>query len=206
MMGSSSSKVAGKAAAAAGRRQYPPTSSILNNASATSNVPGPQARAPPSAVRPKPRDAPPSMTKSEHIDLDGRDPQFGSKLRALGPAMPVTRARPQNSEVPTSSQPIAELQGGARNVFPSAGRSSAVTNPAIVVVNARERLGKAWEEERDALGRGSFAGRTMLSAGELAEVIRLRDEGILDGEIEQRMRLNRGLVGRLGIRGVFANV
>ena len=205
-MGSSSSKVAGKATAMAGRRKYPSTASILNNASATSNVPVSQATAPPSAVRPEPRDAPPSTTKSEHIDLDGRDPQFGSKLRALGPAMPVARARPQNSEAATSSQPLAWQQGVGQNIFPRTGGSPTITNPAIVVVNARERIGKAWEEERDALGRGSFAGRTMLNAGELAEVIRLRDEGIVDGEIEQRMRLNTGLVGRLGIRGVVANV
>lgn len=204
-MGSSSSKVAAKAAAEAGRRQYPSTSSILNSASSTSNAPEFQAKAPPSAVRPNPRDAPPTEIKSEHIDLDGRDPQFSSKLRALGPAMPVGDARPQHGALPTSSQPPLGQQGDGQNIFPSKAGSSGVVNPAIVIVNARERIGKIWEEERDALGKGSFSGRTMLSAGELAEVLQLRDEGMVDGDIEKKMRLSRGLVGRLGVRGVVAN-
>lgn len=204
-MGSSSSQVAGKAAAAAGRRQYPSTASILNNASSTSNAPGSHAPAPPSAVRPNPRHASPGDVKSEHIDLDGRDPQFSSKLRALGPAMPVAHARPQDSAFPTSSQPPLGQQAGGQIIFPGSGGQSNVMNPAIVVVNARERIGKVWEEERDALGRGSFAGRTMLNAGELADIIQMRDDGMVDGDIEKDMRLSRGLVGRLGVRGVVAN-
>jgi hypothetical protein len=205
-MGSSSSKVAGKAAAAAGRRQYPSTASILYNASSTSNPSGSQATTPPGAIRPNRRDAPLSEAKSEHVDLDGRDPQFSSKLRALGPAVPVAHAQPQEGAFPTSSQPPLGQQAGVQNIFPGTSKISGVTNPAIVVVNARERIGKLWEEERDALGRGSFAGRTMLCAGELSEIIQLRDDGMVDGEIEKKMRLRRGLVGRLGVRGVVANV
>jgi hypothetical protein len=203
-MGSSSSKVAGKAAAAAGRRQYPSTSSILNSATSTSNTPGSQASAPPGSVRPNPRNALPADGKSEHIDLDGRDPQFGSKLRALGPAMLVADAKPREAAFPTSSQPPVGQQG--RNIFPSkSGMAGGVTNPAIVIVQARDRIGKVWQEERDALGRGSFVGRTMLGAGEIADVIRMRDEGLQDGDIEKKMRLSHGLVGRLGVKGVVAN-
>ncbi len=204
-MGSSSSRVASKAAAAAGsRRQYPSTSSILNSASSTSNAPGSQPTAAPSAVRPNPRNAPPAESKTEHIDLDGRDPQFGSKLRALGPAMAVADARPADAAFPTSSQPPLGQQG--QNIFPSRSRDGGgVTNPAIVIVQARERIGNVWEEERDAYGRGSFVGRTLLGASEIADVIRMRDEGLADAEIEKKMRLSNGLVGRLGVRGVVAN-
>jgi hypothetical protein len=120
--------------------------------------------------------------------------------------MPVAHARPQDGSFPTSSQPPLGQQAGGQNIFPGTAGRSGVTNPAIVVVNARERIGKVWEEERDSLGRGSFAGRTMLSAGELAEIIQMRDDGIVDGEIEKKMRLSEGLVGRLGVRGVVTNV
>lgn len=203
-MGSSSSKVAGKAAAAAGRRQYPSTSSILNSATSTSNAPASQARAPPGSVRPNPRNAPPADAKSEHIDLDGRDPQFGSKLRALGPAVAVADAVPGEAAFPMNSQPPVGQQG--QNTFPSKGRGTGgAINPAIVVVQARERIGKVWQAERDALGRGSFAGRTLLGAGEIADVIRMRDEGSKGEEIEKKMRLNKGLVEKLGVRGVVAN-
>lgn len=75
-MGAGASKEAGKAAAAAGRRQYPSTSSILNQATSTSNAPS-QASRPfaPSQVHPDPQKAPPSEdSKSQHVELDGRDP------------------------------------------------------------------------------------------------------------------------------------
>lgn len=45
----------------------------------------------------------------------------------------------------------------------------------------------------------------MLNAGELADIIQMRDDGMVDGDIEKDMRLSRGLVGRLGVRGVVAN-
>ena len=203
-MGSSSSKVAGKIAAAGARRQYPSTSSILNSASSTSNAPGSQGTAATSTVRLGSRNAAPIESKAEHIDLDGRDPQFSSKLRALGPAMPVADAHPRDAAFPTSSQPPLGQQG--QNIFPSrGGGAGVVTNPAIVIVQARERISNVWEEERDALGKGSFAGRTLLGAGEIADVIRMRDEGLVDGDIERKMRLSKGLVGRLGVNGVVAN-
>lgn len=118
--------------------------------------------------------------------------------------MPVAHARPQDGSFPTSSQPPLGQQAGGQNIFPGTAGRSGVTNPAILVVNARERIGKIWEVEQNSLGRGSFAGRTMLSAGELAEVVRMRDGGVVDGEIEKQMRLRSGLVGRLGVRGVVA--
>lgn len=205
VMGSSSSKVASRAAGAAGRRQYPSTSSILNSTKSTANAPSGSNPPPPAAqVRPSPRAEPPSSTKSEHVDLDARDPHFGSALRRAGIARRVpTHSSSPESTFPTSSVPRAAQQSPGQQVFPSASPS---TNPAIAVVQARDRIAKRFEEESEGLGRGSFQGRTLLSAKEIKEALRLRDEGRKSPEeVEKQMRLRSGILRTLGAQGVVGN-
>ena len=204
-MGSQSSKVASKAAGAAGRRQYPSTSSILNSAKSTANAPSTTSPAPqPASVHPSPEAEPPSSTRSEHIDLDARDPQFGSALRSAG----IARRVPQHSAsreatFPTSSMPPAAQQSPGQQVFPS---SSPKTNPAIAIVQARDRINKLFEEESENLGRPSFQGRTLLSAKEIKEALRLRDGGGRSPEeVEKQMRLKSGIISKLGPQGVVGN-
>ena len=204
-MGSQASKVASKAAGAAGRRQYPSTSSILNSAKSTANAPSvanPQPQS--AAVHPSPQVEPPSSTRSEHIELDARDPQFGSALQRAG----IARRVPQHSAskenaFPTSSMPPAAQQSPGQQVFPS---SSPSTNPAIAIVQARDSIAKRFEEESESLGRGSFQGRTLITAREIKEALRLRDEGGKSaGEVEKQMRLKAGIISQLGPPGVVGN-
>ena len=208
LMGSSSSKVAGKAAGAVGRRQYPSSSSILNSAISTSPAPSAQATsAAPvgqsltsSRVRPEPFSAPPSGTRSEHIDLDGRDPDFGSKLSRLGPAVSVGHAKPGQQAFPTSSRPPLGQQG--KNIFPT---QDAKHNPSLLVVQARGQTGKKWEEEQDDMGKSTFEGRTLISAKEIRDVLEMRGRGMESGDIEKQLRLKRGIVERLGAKEAIAN-
>jgi len=206
-MGSSASKVAGKAAGAAGRRrQYPSTSSLLNSASSTADGPPATMNAPPPStsttsarVPPNQAAAPPAETRSKHIDLDGRDPHFGSALRRLGPARSAHQTRPNEDAFPTSSQP---MQLG-KNIFPSGAPGS---NPALTLVRARDRIGRQWEEENTSWGRSSFSGRTLISAKDIAEALRLRDEvGKRSQEVEKQMRLKPGVLESLAARGVVTN-
>ncbi|KAG9783888.1 hypothetical protein KCU88_g2905, partial [Aureobasidium melanogenum] len=200
-MGSSSSKVAGRAAGAA-RRQYPSTSSITNTgASTTPNIqPRPEPQSSPSAqVHPDPTVSPPAETRSEHVELDGRDPQFDSALRKIGPAKAPTswNGRPVEDAFPTSSQP---MQPG-RNIFPSSAQ-----NPAITLVEARESINKRWEEELDNQGKRAFTGRTLVTAKDIKEVLTLRDEvGKPSSEIEKQMQLKPGILDQLIPKRVVAN-
>ncbi|EXJ79369.1 hypothetical protein A1O3_08871 [Capronia epimyces CBS 606.96] len=205
-MGSSSSKVAGRAAGAA-RRQYPSTSSITNTGPSTSNAPlkstnPAPAPAPAPAqvqVRPSPAASPPAAERSEQIDLDGRDPQFDSVLRSLGPAKPASTSedRPVEDAFPTSSQPMQQ----GRNIFPTSAQ-----NPAIMLVQARERINRRWESELDNQGRRGFAGRTVVSAKDVKEALALRDEaGKSSSEIETQLSLKPGILDQLVPRRVVAN-
>lgn len=201
-MGAGASKQAGKAAAAAGRRQYPSSSSILNSATSTSNAPSQTARPnAPSQVHPNPQTSPPTDTKAPHVDLDGRDPQFGASLRRLGPAISVEKAAPHDAAFPTSSQPPLGQQG--QNIFPSGARSS---NPALKIVSARERIASTYEEELEGLGRRSFPGRTLLPAKEIKDILRMRDSGVATSDIEKQMRLRPGILKQLVQPGVYTNV
>lgn len=202
-MGAGASKEAAKAAGAAGRRQYPSSSSILNNATSTSNAPGQSIRPnAPSQVHPNPETSPPSETKDPHIDLDGRDPQFGSALKKLGPAISVERAAPHQAAFPTSSQPPLGQQG--QNIFPS---SNPATNPSLMIVKARERINQQFDDEAESLGRASFTGRTLMSAKDIREALKMRDQGGMSAEeIEKQLRLKSGILSRLGKPGVFGNV
>lgn len=202
-MGSGASKQAGKAAAAAGRRQYPSSSSILNNATSTTNAPSQSTRPfAPSQVHPNPQAAPPTETKEAHVDLDGRDPQFGSALRQLGPAISVERAAPDKAAFPTSSQPPLGQQG--QNIFPTNVPSK---NSGLAVVQTRDRIAQQYEQELEGLGRSSFAGRTLVSAKDIKEILRMRQLGGMPTEaIEKQMRLQPGILKQLAKPGVFANV
>lgn len=203
-MGSSSSKVASKAAGAASRRQYPSTSSLLTSTTSTShspsstNAPSHSAKVSASSqVHPDPAAHPPSDQKSEHIDLDGRDPHFGSALRKIGVAKPVSETRPHEDAFPTSSQPM----NSGQNIFPSS-----TDNPAMLLVHAREKFGKQFEVEMDGRGRAGFPGRTLLSAKEIKEVFTLRDDGAKSPQqIEKELRLKTGILDHLAPKDVVAN-
>lgn len=210
-MGASASKQAGNVAAAAGRRQYPSSSSILNNATSTANAPGslttnapPQAGKPfaPSQVHPDPQTSPATDTKEAHIDLDGRDPQFGAALQRLGPAIAVERAVPQSGAFPTSSQPPLGQQG--QNIFPS---QSLQTNSSLRIVEARKRIAEQYDQQMEGLGRASFSGRTLITAKEVREALLQRDHlGKTSQEIEKQMKLKPGILDELARKGLYANV
>ncbi|KIW94489.1 uncharacterized protein Z519_04465 [Cladophialophora bantiana CBS 173.52] len=195
-MGSSASKVAARAGGGAARRKYPSTPSIVNSAHSPTHAA--TEPAPAVEVRPSPTAAPPAGEKSEHVELDARDPQFGLALRRVGAARPVTERRPDEDTFPTSSQPMHSGQ----NIFPSDEN-----NPAMMLVRARKRIGAQWESEMESQGRPGFAGRTLLSAKDIKEALTLRDEvGKTRQEAERQLRLKPGTLDQLVPKGVVANV
>ncbi|GLI78867.1 hypothetical protein PoHVEF18_007189 [Penicillium ochrochloron] len=173
-MGSAASKPVKSAAGAAARRQYPKQAPVPPRAQPTapksSQTPQP---APPTSA-PSPSQAPspisqgpiyhskeqPSGTKSNAIDLDGRDPDFAASLRHIGPVNPF----------PTLSNSSTVNRGSMQTVFPSA------SNPALLAVTARTRIGKAAQEEIDAIGHGDFAGRQFLDAFTISQALTMRDQ------------------------------
>ncbi|KAI9817375.1 MAG: hypothetical protein M1832_004682 [Thelocarpon impressellum] len=80
------------------------------------------------------------------------------------------------------------------------------TNPAITLLQARSRLAKEAEKEFLEAGRSNHAGRHFLDVFLLRQILVLRDEkGVAAEEIERRLGLQRGVLDRLGPKGVVAD-
>ncbi|PLB38661.1 uncharacterized protein BDW47DRAFT_125191 [Aspergillus candidus] len=215
-MGSAASKPAKSAAQAASRRQYPkkpsappaPSPASAAPRSQPHTTPRPQQQPPPApASAPKNNNTgptyhskeQPSTSKSNAIDLDGRDPDFAASLRHIGPVNPHPTF--SNTSVFPTRQGAPQQQhqqpGSASTVFPPA------TNPALLTVTARQQLTKAAEQETDALGRSNFAGREFLDTMTIRQVLNMRDrQGLPPREIERLLRLKKGVVERLGEKGI----
>ncbi|MCJ1387888.1 hypothetical protein MMC18_000731 [Xylographa bjoerkii] len=190
-MGSSSSKAA-RTAAGAARRQFPKTASPPNPAS-TSMVPPP----PGPTVYPKQPHA--NSVRDDTINRDAADPDFARSLRSLGPVTPSPTF--SNSSVFNSAQ--QNTSGYPQpQMFPSA-----TTNPALQILDARNRLTDAAEAEFSEMGRRGFQGKQFLDVVLIRQALMMRDEkGMTDTEIEKRLGLKNGVIARLGRKGTVGDV
>ncbi|KAM0418704.1 hypothetical protein ACHAPT_012403 [Fusarium lateritium] len=184
-MGASSSKVARGAT-----RKYP------------ARTPGAAVRQGP--PRPKPAAKPKSKTlddgkKDEALRADAMDPDFPTgdfsrRLQQMGIAEP----NPTYSPSSTASSRLGPQAPG-----PSFAPSR--SNPTLAALDARQRLQEEAEEDFAAIGRG-VEGRRFLDMRTVVDAMKLRDRGVADREIESRLRIQPGLLGKLGQQGILSHV
>ena len=75
-------------------------------------------------------------------------------------------------------------------------------NPSIAILEARQRLQEEAEKEFQTGGR--VGGRQFLDVITIRQILQMRDErGMKAEDIEQRMGLKKGVVARLGPKGIF---
>lgn len=169
------------AARAASRRQYPKTpspSTTTTRQPAASQSPGPKYHPQEQA----------SATRSEAIDLDARDPDFAASLRKIGPVTP----NPTLSNSSTFKSP---------SVFPDAN------NPTLLVLSSRARIASAAEKEAEVLGRPDHEGREFIDVVTIRQLLQMRNrQNLPDEQIERLLRLKKGVVSRLGPKGLVAEV
>ncbi|KAK0127082.1 hypothetical protein ONS96_006640 [Cadophora gregata f. sp. sojae] len=159
------------------------------------------------------------------------DPALNARLKTLGPVQPNPTHSPSStfhSHSQTTSSfadptlSATQFQPSASNplqtIFPSsspshqtsssgnagANISGPSSNPAVSLLTARYRLAGEAENEFARTGKSSAAeGRQFLDVLTLRQILVLRDEkGVEAGEIERSLGLKRGVVGRLGRKGV----
>ena len=74
------------------------------------------------------------------------------------------------------------------------------------MLQARSELAARAEEEFAATGKKGFAGREFLDVVMIRQILMLRDErGIGEEEIEKRLMLKRGVVQKLGRKGIVGD-
>lgn len=135
---------------------------------------------------------------------DSLQPGLAERLRQIGVVQPNPTYSPSSTASPTttttSSQSLQE-HGGGGPVFPSPSN-----NAVLSALEARERLSREAEEEFESLGLSGGQGRRFLTSGMIRDVLVMRERGASDGEIENRFNLRRGVVRRLGPRGLVQPV
>lgn len=128
----------------------------------------------------------------EAIDMDGRDPDFAASLRSIGPVNP----NPTYSNSSTFNHPSS-----TQTIFPQS------SNPALLVVNSRQRLNKLVDEETESIGLAGHAGRQFLDALTIQQVLTMRDkQGMSQRQIEKFLGLKSGVVDRLGNNAVVSRI
>ena len=101
------------------------------------------------------------------------------------------------SNTPISSSPHSNPTQNNPQIFPNH-----LLNPALQILSRRAEIAAEAEAEFTRL-RGGGEGRRFLDVGTIREVLAMRDgRGLGAGEIEGRLGLRGGVVGRLGARGV----
>ncbi|KAE8446030.1 hypothetical protein EG329_012669 [Mollisiaceae sp. DMI_Dod_QoI] len=115
-------------------------------------------------------------------------PSASNPLQSIFPPSPSTSASnsapsPTTTSSDPSAQPIRQ-------------------NAAVSLLTARYRLAEEAEAEFAGLGKKSSSGRRFLDVQTLRQVLVLRGEGMREEEIEGRLGLRGGVVGRLGREGV----
>ncbi|KAL8951449.1 MAG: hypothetical protein Q9222_002574 [Ikaeria aurantiellina] len=135
------------------------------------------------------------MEHVESINIDASDPDFARSLRSLGPVQPSSTL--SNSSTFDPSQPSHQQPQQTPQIFPNPA-----LNPALQVISRRNELAREAEAEFTRV-QGQGGGRKFLDVARIREVLAMRDgKGMSESEIEERLGLKKGLVGKLGAKGV----
>lgn len=71
-------------------------------------------------------------------------------------------------------------------------------NPALRVLDARERIQRVAEQELDKVGTRGFQGRRLVDVGILQLALMRRKRGERDASIEESLGIEKGRLGVLG--------
>lgn len=125
------------------------------------------------------------------INLDASDPDFARSLRKLGAVQP----NPTQSH--SSVFPSHQQNPSMKNIFPDPRK-----NPALLVLDSRNKIQDAADAEFLEAGRRGFEGRQFLDVGTLRHILMLRERGVRESKIENDLGLKAGVVARLGPVGL----
>jgi hypothetical protein len=133
------------------------------------------------------------------IDLDARDPVLASRLSELGAVQP----NPHYSASSTSSydpqrnlsttMPSDMMNAPPQPMFPDPR-----DNPALRVLDARQRIQEEADLDQEGVGRRGFSGRKYVDAGLIQNALVRRQRGEADASIEESLSMQKGRLSVLG--------
>ncbi|EDU50053.1 hypothetical protein L13192_08387 [Pyrenophora tritici-repentis] len=205
-MGSSASK--GAKAAGSAARKYPtraPTSTTTTpTTTTTQKVPGLKTQNNGPIVHPELQA---TSEKTNAVLNDARDPAFASRLSSLGAVQPNPHYSPSSlSQFDPRRNTSPHLPSDTMmNSPPQSAFPDARNNPVLRVLEARQRIAEAAEEELRDVGRRGFKGRTYLDAGLITLALMRMERGEPAERIEESLGIMKGRLGVLG-KGVVGSV
>ncbi|OAA73426.1 hypothetical protein ISF_00327 [Cordyceps fumosorosea ARSEF 2679] len=187
-MGSASSKAARSAP-----RKFPARSAGSAVAQTTSRPP--RASPQPSAASDL---SPDQETISRAADPEFTPAGFASRLQQMG----IVDPNPTYSPSSRAADAHRELPSAApgRPIFPSSR-----ANTTLTALEARRRAQERAEEDEERFLRVGMRGaaRRQVDARTLADALRMVDAGAAPRDVEARMGMREGLLGRTGRKGVL---
>ncbi|KAL7796815.1 hypothetical protein V8C37DRAFT_371558 [Trichoderma ceciliae] len=186
-MGASSSKAAARAAA----RKYPTRS------------PGAVPQATTTRARPQQPAPRGDGSKDDAIRADAMDPDFApsdfsQRLHQMGIVQPNPTFSPSSTASPKLSPESSAAPLGP--LFPPVKR-----NITLSVLEARRRLERIADEDLENMGRDGGR-RRLADMRTLLDAVQLLNKGVPAADVEERLRLAPGLLGKLGPSGILTHI
>ncbi|KAF2279543.1 uncharacterized protein EI97DRAFT_430595 [Westerdykella ornata] len=205
-MGSSASK--GARAAGSAARKYP-----TRVPSSTTRAP-PPAPAPPNTTPSQASQAAPAQSapqtnpqKNNPIDLEGPDPGLAARLQSIGAVQPNPHYSPSSmsSLDPRRGSTSADIPFDMAEAPPHHSFPNPRDNPALRVLEARQRIQDQVDQEQENSNRKGFQGRSHIDAGTIQLALMRQKRGEPDSRIEAAFGLKKGRLAVLK-RGVVETV
>ncbi|RGP77427.1 hypothetical protein FLONG3_4477 [Fusarium longipes] len=138
------------------------------------------------------------MNELDTIQADAADPDFptGDFSRRLH-QMGIADSNPTYSPSSTAATPFRSSAASGPHFTPTR------SNPTLVALGARDRLQDEAEEDFANMGRD---GRRFLDMRTLVDAMKFRDRGIPEKDIEAKLRIQPGLLSKLGQEKTFSHV
>lgn len=128
------------------------------------------------------------------MDPDAVSSDFAARLRQMGVVQPQPTFSPTSTASPTPSAPSVQ------NLGPS--YPSPANNTTLTVLEARRKLQELAELDFEAIGRRGSLGREFLDTKTVLRLLKMRESGASDSDIEAQLDLRNGIVAKLGRPGV----
>lgn len=134
------------------------------------------------------------------MDPDFVTGDFSRRLHQMGIAETNTEYNASSTAAPQFN-PQFNPQAISAPTFPPSR-----FNPTLTALEARARLQEQATEDFEASGRADVQGRRFLNIRTLADAVQLRDQGVPQRDIEARLRIQPGLLEKLGRKDVLSHI
>lgn len=117
---------------------------------------------------------------------------FSQRLQQMGVVQPNPTYSPSSTADVPSPAGIPNQTIGAPQFPPKKA------NPTLSALEARRRLQHQAEKEFEALGSANPTGRRLVDMRTLIDALQLLNRGAPQADVEKRLQLEAGLLGKLG--------